>query len=412
MVVWVMTAVLYPYVYLLVRVSFLNQGNSLLNMARTLGRSPVKAFFTGALPAARPAIVAGVSLALMETLADFGAVSIFGFNTFTTAVYKSWLSLFSLDTAAQLSTLLLLFVLICLYSEKASRKGLLQSPKALSKDKDRIVLGRKSKWLVSGFCSLILFVTVLAPIVQLVIWSHSQWATFLDAGLFVLVVKTFALGLLAASFVLILALAVSITASGYKRSPKKQKYRSDLRSMFTDIATSGYALPGAVLAIGVMLCLSLMDAAYVGLGDAFGFALNPVFLGSLGGLLVAYVIRYFRPGFSAVQAGFDGIHKNHMESAQLMGLSRIECYKRITLPLILPGLLTGGLIVFVDVIKEMPATLLLRPFGWDTLAVKLYELTSEGQWERAAVPAILLVLVSLIPVVLLIFRSREGNRSR
>lgn len=404
MVVWVMTAVLYPYVYLLVRVSFLHQGTYLLSVARTLGRSPVRAFFEVVLPAVRPALVAGMSLALMEALSDFGAVSIFGYNTFTTAIYKSWLSLFSLNTAAQLATLLLLFVMICLYGERASRKDIFQRNGGAKSDRQPIVLSGGWKWLASAFCSFILLLTVVAPFIQLLVWAQSQWASFFDPHFFWLLLRTFTLGVIAAVLVICLSVAISVSRSAASGN------RSKSFRFATEFAGMGYALPGSVLAIGLMLCFSVMDSAYLQLGQILGRNWHPVFLGSLAGLITAFVIRFFRPGFGAVESGFDAIQKNYMESAELMAVSKWSRFRRITLPLILPGMLTGALIVFVDVIKEMPATLLLRPFGWDTLSVKLYELTSEGQWQLAAVPAILLVLVSLGPVVMLIRRSQLSGR--
>lgn len=398
MVVWVMTAVLYPYVYLLVRAAFLNQGAELLNMARTLGRRPMRAFFEAALPAIRPALVAGIALALMETLADFGTVSIFGFNTFTTAIYKSWFSLFSLHTAAQLATLLLLFVMICLLSERVSRKGLIGKGRSSATSRQRVQLSGKWKYAAVIFCALILLLTLVLPFIQLSIWAYMHVGVVLNSGFFNLVLHTFALGLMAALIVVCFAIAISVNQLN-QANRNKPGWSTELTGM-------GYALPGSVLAIGVMLCLSLLDSAYVKLGGMLGLSWQPVMLGSLAGLLIAYVIRFFRPGYGSVQSGFDAVHSNYVESAELMGISRWQRFTRITLPLILPGVLTGGLIVFVDVIKEMPATLLLRPFGWDTLAVKLYELTSEGEWERAAIPAITLVLVSSLPVIMLIRQSR------
>lgn len=401
MVIWVMTAVLYPYVYLLVRAAFMNQGTHLLSVARTLGRSPSRAFFEASLPAVRPALVAGMALALMETLADFGAVSIFGFDTFTTAIYKSWLSLFSLNTAAQLATLLLLFVMLCLYGERTSRKGIIENSRSTSLEQERIVLSKRSKWAATAFCSSILILTVLAPLVQLLIWAHPQWASVLNTDFFGLIFRTFILGLSAAVIVIVFSVGVSAVQTRPDKRVKTTK-----RILATEFAGIGYALPGSVLAIGIMLCLSALDVAYLGIGQMLGKAWQPLFLGSVVGLLMAYVIRFFRPGYGAVQTGFDAVHNNYMESAELMGFSRWQRFLKITLPLILPGLLTGMLIVFVDVIKEMPASLILRPFGWDTLAIKLYELTSEGEWKRAAIPAIFLVLVSLGPVVMLIKKSR------
>ena len=397
MVIWVMTAVLYPYVYLLVRAAFLAQGSHLLDVARSLGRSPIRAFFEVSLPAVRPALVAAMSLALMEALADFGAVSIFGFNTFTTAIYKSWLSLFSLQTAAQLATLLLLFVMLCLYAEKTNRKTINTQGQARSHHRQAIHLKGGWKWFATGICSLVLIVTVVVPFVQLIVWAWPQASNLLDDSFIQLIIRTCVLGLSAALLVVCLSVLIAAVQSN-QIGP----------TMATEFASLGYALPGSVLAIGIMLCFAFLDQLYVGLGQLLGNNWQPVFLGSLAGLLVAYLIRFFRPGFAAVCTGFASVNNHHLESAALMGSSSWQRFWRITLPLILPGLLTGGLIVFVDVIKEMPASLLLRPFGWDTLATKLYELTSEGEWQRAAVPALMLVLVSLAPVILLI----KGSKSK
>ena len=404
MVVWVMAAVLYPYVYLLVRAAFLSQGIHLFSVARTLGRSPSNAFFQASLPAVRPALVAGMALALMEALADFGAVSIFGYNTFTTAIYKSWLSLFSLHTAAQLATLLLLFVILCLMSEKSSRKNLIENNRSTSSNQERIRLSGKWKYLATFFCALVLLLTLLLPLTQLVGWAYTDWKSAFAVDFLRLVLNTFCLGLAAALIVVGLSVLISTNLPG--TAAKKNK-----AFWLTEIAGLGYALPGSVLAIGIMLCLSMLDAVYLNLGQWLGQSWQPVLLGSLAGLLLAYVIRFFRPGFGSVQTGFGAVHNNYTESAQLMGLSGWQRFIRVTVPLVMPGILTGALIVFVDVIKEMPASLLLRPFGWDTLAIKLYELTSEGEWERAAVPALTLVLVSLVPVIMLIRQSQNRPSS-
>ena len=396
MVVWVMTAVLYPYVYLLVRASFIAQGNHLIEVAQVLGRSPWAAFFEVSLPAVRPALVAGMSLALMEALADFGAVSIFGFNTFTTAIYKSWISLFSLQTAAQLSTLLLLFVMLCLFSEKLSSKAIRRQGRTLSRKRDLIPLQGRSKWLATSFCSLVFILTVVAPLIQLIVWAAPIISGLFEPEFFGVIARTFMLASLASLLVVAIAIAVTTASSDFGLPSAGAGFWSEFASL-------GYALPGSVLAIGIMLALGGLDAliAKTGIGA-------PVLLGSLLGMILAYLIRFFRPGYGAVKTGFTALHQNYLDASALMGVTGWQRFRRLSLPLILPGVMTGGLLVFVDVTKEMPASLLLRPFGWDTLAIKLYQLTSEGEWQRAALPALALVLVSLLPVVLLIYRSQSS----
>lgn len=395
MVVWVMTAVLYPYVYLLVRASFIAQGNHFIEVARVLGRSPWAAFFQVSLPAVRPALVAGMSLALMEALADFGAVSIFGFNTFTTAIYKSWISLFSLQTAAQLSTLLLLFVMLCLFSEKLSSKTIRRQGRTMSRKRDLIPLQGRSKWLATSFCTLVFALTVVAPLIQLLAWVAPVISGLFEPEFLAVIARTFMLAALGAFLVVSIAIGVTMTSSIGQSSTGS--------TFWSEFASLGYALPGSVLAIGIMLALGGIDAVIAKTGIA-----APVMLGSVLGMVLAYLIRFFRPGYGAVRTGFSGLHQNYLDASALMGVTGWQRFRRLSLPMILPGVMTGGLLVFVDIIKEMPASLLLRPFGWDTLAIKLYQLTSEGEWQRAALPALALVLVSLLPVILLIYRSQSS----
>ena len=398
-VVCVMTMVLYPYVYLLARAAFLAQGTELLNVARTLGLRPFPAFFRVVLPAARSAIVAGVSLALMETLADFGAVAIFGFNTFTTAIYKSWFSLFSIETAAQLATLLLLFVILAMTSEMYFRPRKTEQESQV-KVQDRLKLSRPVAWLATSVCTFVFLLAVALPLLQLLIWSINNLGYLFAPEFSSLVLRTFSLGAIAALIVLILAFPFAFAV------------RRSKSALLPEVAGWGYAIPGSVLAVGIMSLLASADRFLIWQGQLFGLSLEPIFLGSLFGMLFAYVVRFFRPGYGALASGLRRVKQSYIESAVIMGSSRRRIFFGISLPLLMPGFLTGALIVFVDVIKEMPASLLLRPFGWDTLAVKIYELTSEGEWERAGLSALVLVLVSLIPVALLIRQSRVSSLSR
>ena len=397
-VVCVMILVLYPYVYLLARAAFLAQGTELLDVARTLGHGPFSAFFRVVLPAARPAIVAGVSLALMEALADFGAVSVFGFNTFTTAIYKSWLSLFSIETAAQLATLLLLFVILAMASERYFRPRN-AGQVSVSQARDRLKLSGGRAWVATLSCVMVFLLAVAIPFLQLLVWSLDNLAYLLAPEFGELILTTFSLGAFAAIIVLVLALPF---AMGVRRT------RSEL---LPEVSGLGYAIPGSVLAVGIMSLLATLDQFWVWMGQVFGLGLKPLFLGSLLGLLFAYVVRFFRPGYSALASGLSSIKNSYIESAMIMGVPQKRIFLGISLPLLMPGFLTGALIVFVDVIKEMPASLLLRPFGWDTLAIKIYELTSEGEWQRAGLAALVLVLVSMIPVALLIRQSRVSSLS-
>ena len=395
-VIVVMSIVLFPYVYLLARAAFLAQGTSLIEISQTLGMKPRRAFFRVALPAARPAIVAGVSLALMETLADFGTVSIFGYDTFTTAIYKSWFSLFSIETAAQLASLLLLFVICALFLERSLRpKTPKDSPSKTTRN--RILLSGAKAFGASAFCMFLILATVIMPMTQLIAWSLDNFSYLTDSRFFPILLRTLSLAAMAALMVILIAIPFAISSKTHATT-----------TLTSEIAGLGYAIPGSILAVGIMFAFALGDRILVSTATVLGFEVEPLLLGSLAGLLLAYVIRYFRPGFGALATSIQRIRPSYLESARLLGVSNIQATMRISLPLLLPGMFTGALIVFVDVVKEMPASLLLRPFGWDTLAIKIYELTSEGEWERAGIFALVLVLLSAIPVMLLIQQSRQA----
>lgn len=397
-VIFVMTTVLYPYVYMLARSAFLGQGRSLIDASRLLGVSPWRSFWRVSLPMARPAIAAGVALALMESLADFGAVAIFNYDTFTTAIYKAWFGLFSLTAAAQLASLLLLFVALALFCEQRARgkNQLHETPRR--KASDRYQLSGAARWLATLYCASVVIVAFVVPVVQLVLWCIETAATDFNDTYWRLINHTFTLGTLAAGIAVCLALLVAYQ--------QKLERRTQLNTL-ERTATLGYALPGSVLAVGIMLAFAAIDGELVNpIRSALGLAPKQLLVGSLLALLLAYVIRFFPVAFGPIQSGFQRIKPSFQEAAQTLGSNQWQVLKKIYVPLLTPGMFTALLLVFVDTMKEMPATLLLRPFGWDTLAVRIYEMTSEGEWERAALPALTLVLISIPPVIILIRRSR------
>lgn len=397
-VVLVMSAVLYPYVYMLARSAFLSQGRSLIDAARLLGLGPWGSFWRVALPMARPAIVAGMALALMEALADFGAVAVFNYDTFTTAIYKSWFGFYSLEAAAQLASLLLLFVAGALVAEQRVRGAgkLHQNPR---RNRHRVKLRKPAAWLATGYCSLVFVAAFCVPVVQLVVWIFELPVLNLDAHFWRLVRHTFTLGITAAVLVAVLALLVSFA----QRLGGGRTMAGAVR-----LSSLGYALPGSVLAVGIMIAFAALDRELLRpLAQWVGWDVKQLLLGSVTALILAYVIRFFSVGFGPVQSSLERIRPHYQEVAHTLGLSQWQVLRRVYLPLLTPGLLTALVLVLVDAMKEMPATLLMRPFGWDTLAVRIYEMTSEGQWERAALPALTLVLVSIVPVVLIVHRSRR-----
>jgi len=397
-VILVLVLVFYPYVYLLARSAFIAQGKGLMEAARVLGQSPWQAFWSVALPMARPAIGAGLALAMMETLADFGAVSVFNFDTFTTAIYKTWYGFFSLTSATQLASLLLLAVALVLYGERRAR-GIARPANDRARSAALYHLRGLKALAASGWCLLVFLCAFVIPVLQLLVWLWQRGRFDLDERYLGLILHTLYLGGMAA----LITVAVALLLAFARRQAPVRSIRGAVA-----LANLGYALPGSVLAVSIMLAFSYLDRELViPLSGWLGGAGKPILLGSIGALLLAYLIRFMAVAFGPLESSLARIRPSLPQASRSLGVGGPRLFFRVYLPLLLPGTLSAALLVFVDVLKEMPATLLMRPFGWDTLAVRIFEMTSEGEWARAALPALSLVLVGLLPVILLIRRSAK-----
>ncbi|MDG1579666.1 iron ABC transporter permease [Pseudomonas sp. GOM6] len=395
-VIIVLVLVFYPYVYLLARGAFLAQGKGLMEAARVLGLSPWQAFWRVALPMAWPAIGAGLALAIMETLADFGAVSVFNFDTFTTAIYKTWYSFYSLSSATQLASLLLLAVLLVLYGERRAR-GAARPANERPRGKPLYHLQGWKAVAASGWCCLVFACAFVVPMLQLLVWFWQRGRFDLDERYVGLILHTLYLGGLAA----LITVAVALLLAFARRQAPTRPMRT-----LVSTANLGYALPGSVLAVAIMLAFSYLDRQLViPLSSWLGGAGKPLLLGSLFALLLAYLVRFMAVAYGPLESSLARIRPSLPQAARSLGVGGPALFLRVYLPLLVPGALSAALLVFVDVLKEMPATLLMRPFGWDTLSVRIFEMTSEGEWARAALPALTLVLVGLLPVIGLIRRS-------
>ncbi|MFV1997212.1 MAG: ABC transporter permease [Acidiferrobacterales bacterium] len=396
-VILVMTLAFYPYVYMLARAAFMGQGRNVLDTGRVLGLNSWASFYRISLPMARPAIAAGVALALMETLADFGAVSIFNFDTFTTAIYKSWFGFFDLAAAAQMASLLLLFVGVALFAEKRMRGRARYDVTGK--------LAREIRYKLSGwraisafsFAAIVMLLAFVIPVLQLLVWVVEVAAEDLDARYVRFIFSTVFLGAIAAGLTVFFAVLLAYT---YRLSPERFT-RAAIR-----FSTLGYALPGSVLAVGIMLSFVWLDNQIMSTASAlFGISVTQIFTGTLIALLLAYVVRFIAVAYGPVDSAFERIKPSLLQAARSLGASNWQILWRISIPMLRAGTFSAALLVFVEVMKEMPATLLLRPFGWDTLATRIFEMTAEGEWERAALPALSLVVAGLIPVAMLVRRS-------
>lgn len=392
----VMTLVLYPYVYLLARTAFSEQSAGKLEAARALGAGTWTVFWKVAFPLARPSIAAGLTFALMEALADFGTVAIFGYSTFTVAIYRVWFGMFNRRAATELASLLLLFTFGLYLLERAvrGRARFYQTEGTVRPASPKILRGWRA-WAATAVVSLVVGVAFVLPVTQLLAWTVSSLEY--DHRYPEFFFNTLVLGVVAS----ILAVSAAVVvAYGLRLS------RSRVVAAFAGVASMGYALPGSVIAVGVLAPLAFLDHTL----DAFlqrsvGITSGLLLTGSMVGLIFAYLARFLAVGYQAVEASLVKITPSMDMAGRSLGVSTSGVLWRIHLPLIRRGLSAAAILVFVDVMKEMPATILLRPFGYDTLAVRVWQLTSESFWEAAALPALTIVAAGVLPVIVLV-RSR------
>ncbi|PNK61632.1 ABC transporter permease [Psychrobacter sp. FDAARGOS_221] len=389
----ILSLVFYPYVYLLARQAFLSQGQRALEAGQMLGLTRQQAFFKVALPQAMPWIVGGLLLTWMETLADFGAVSVFNLDTFTTAIYKAWFGFFSLTTAAQLAALLIVAVFIVLLFERYWQKKRSYLPSAGSRQRQQLS-GLKNLWALL-FCSLIFILAFGIPMGQLLIWVIDNYHIDLDNRYWGFVTNT----LLIAS-----ATAVTIAVLALLMAWLLRQFPSRSNQLLVSLANLGYAVPGTVLAVGVFIPIASMDNALI----ALNITTTQVISGSVVVMLLALTTRFVTVGFQPIDRQLNRLTPSQEQAAQLLTTNRWQRWRQVYLPVISPGVLTALIMVFVEVTKEMPITLMTRRQGWDTLAVRVFEMTSEGMYERAALPSLTIVLVGLIPVILLIRQSDKS----
>ncbi|WP_256330078.1 iron ABC transporter permease [Nitrosospira sp. Nsp1] len=390
-VIIVMVLAFYPYVYLLARNAFLTQGKRSLEVAQSLGFNRTQGFFKLALPMARPWIAGGTMLALMETLADFGTVAVFNYDTFTTAIYKAWFAMFSLTAASQLASLLIVIVFAVIIVEQQFRSRMRYAETRQSAKAIPIPLTGWRAWLISGFASGTLFFAFLLPVMQLGIWAVGVVERDFDQRYLEFLWHSLLLSAFAALLTCTVALLMVYAA---RRCPDSAT-RGAVR-----ISTIGYALPGAVLAVGIFIPIAWLDSWLSEMAmQLFHIETGLLIQGTLVTMLIAYMTRFLAVSHSPIDSAMQRVTGSIDEAAMGLGLSGWATLRRVHLPILKGGIFTAAALVFVDVMKEMPITLMTRPFGWDTLSVRIFEMTTEGQWEQAALPAVTLVLAGLLPLI-------------
>jgi len=401
----VLSLVLYPYVFMTAQASFLRQPTSQLDVARTLGKSPWGAFFSVALPQARPAIVVGVSLALMECLNDIAAVGFFGVRTLTLGIYTTWLGEGNLGGAAQLAGVLLIFVFALLWVDRQARKQ--QSHMPASRHHMAARRSLLKGWfgiLATLVCFLPVFLGFVLPGFILLRFAARRLEDIFSADYFNAVWHSLVLALVASLVVVALGLILAYA----HRSQSGKNINSIIR-----VASVGYAIPGTVLGIGVLVPLAYFDNSVdTFMRNSFGVSTGLLLSGTTAAMIFAYAIRFLAISFGSLESGLEKVTPNLTFAARTLGRTPLRTVVEIHLPILRPALISAALLVFVDCMKELPATLILRPFDFDTLATLVFTLASLDQLEESAAPALTIVAAGLIPIILLTrnLRDRESFR--
>jgi len=393
---------LYPYVYLLARTAFLEQSRTTMEAARLAGYGAWGRFWRVALPLARTGIVAGTALALMEALADFGTVSYFAVNTFTTGIYRAWLSLGDPVAAGQLATCLLVFVVVMLSLERVHRGGARYAAKRTPMP-PQALHGRAA---IAAFvmCATPIAFGFLVPAAVLLELAATDPEAQFGARIYGLVMNTFTLSGAAA----VAAVAVALLLAYAARTVKNPLVHGANR-----LAVLGYALPGAVIAVGILLPLGKFDNAIaVWMQEQFGIKTGLLFTGSIAALIYAYLVRFLAVAFHTVEAGLTRVTPSMDDAARSLGLSPGRTLARVHVPIMWGSLATAALLVFVDVMKELPATFAMRPFNFDTLAVEAYNLAKDERIAEAAVPSLVMVGIALLPLILLSRQIAHSNLNK
>ena len=376
---------IFGYVYVLTRASFHYQSQNLIDLGKNLGFSKKKTFMKIILPAARPSIIAGLSLVAMETLSDFGSVSFFGVSTLTTGIYNAWITYDDLTLANQLSFYLLIFIFVLFILENISRqKAQYHSPsKSGIRSKQKILLRGNKAFLASSTCFLVFFISFIFPVSQMTYWTYLFPNHLLDLNLIQLITNTLLLVFLSCLLLIFLSFI-----SNYGNRITKSKFLQYL----TTFSICGYAMPGIILAVAFITFISWLDLNMISyLGTE---SIKSIFIGSILGLVIIYFIRFYSLANNGIKSGYLKINYSIDESAYLLGYSKFKTFRNIHLPYLKNSVLLIGILLTIEIIKELPITLIMRPFNFETFATKAYIYASQDLLEAAAAPSLLLILIA------------------
>ncbi|WP_037373904.1 ABC transporter permease [Salinimicrobium xinjiangense] len=385
---------LFPYVYVSSRAFFMNQANSLLEASEMLGVGQVKTFFRLMLPMARPAIVAGLILVLMEVLNDYGAAKYYGVNTFTTGIFRSWFALEEPETAVYLSALLIVIVFTLILLEKFQRRNVqFNSNRSNSKSIDRIKPGRQKRSLIFLVVLIPVFLGFILPVGQLIYWATLTFDKVFNSSFLALSLQSFWIAFLTAFMTVVMAVTLIYFSKWSRMSFIKNVAK---------LGVLGYAIPGAVIAIGIMIPMISLDKWLISIFDkVLNLDIGLIITGSLVALIYAYVVRFLAVAYNPIESTSLKVSKTIPDSSRILGVGNIRTFFRIEFPLIRTGIASAFILVFIDVLKELPLTLILKPFHVNTLAVKAYEYASDEMVMEAAIPSLFIIITVMLPVIFL-----------
>ncbi|GAA0466621.1 iron ABC transporter permease [Alkalibacillus silvisoli] len=388
--IFILTIFLFPYVYTITKAFLARQSTALIENARILGSSSWRIYFRVVLPISRAAIIAGVSLVILEVLNDYGVVSYYGIQTFTTAIFQTWFGMGDLQSAVKLSGTLMVIVLGILVVERIAR-GRRRYSFTTTKVKllQPVKLDGKQKWLAFSYCMFIFSIGFIIPVIQLIYWATMTYDQFLSLEFWHLIWNSVSVAFIAATIIVIMAVVIS----NFARLNKGM-----LAKTFPKITILGYSIPGAVIAVGVVTLFTALDRQLFGFYEWIGLEPTLIISTSLFMLIFAYVIRYLAVGYNSIESGFDRVGTNFTEASRMLGMSVTKSFFKIDMKLIRGAIFGGFILAFIDIMKELPLTLILRPFNFDTLATRAYQYAVDEMIQQAAIPSIFIILVSGIAI--------------
>ncbi|TQD40806.1 ABC transporter permease [Haloflavibacter putidus] len=390
---FVLSISLFPYVYVSARAFFLNQANNLLEASKMLGVGETKSFFKLMLPLSRPAIVAGLVLVLMEVLNDYGAAKYYGVNTFTTGIFRSWFSLEEPQTAVYLSAILVVLIFALILFEKWQvRKMKFNSAKTNNTQLERRQTFGGKKWLIFLLVLLPVFLGFVLPVAQLLYWATLTASTVFDLDFILLSLQSFGIAISAAVITVLFALLLIYFSKWSALHFIKNTAR---------VGVLGYAIPGAVIAIGIMLPTLAFDKWLIKTLAEFGIDSGLLINGTLIALFYAYAVRFLAVAYNPIDSTALKVSETIPDSSKVLGVGHLKTFRKIEFPLIKTGVFSAVILVFIDVLKELPLTLILKPYHVDTLAVKAFEYASDEMVMEASIPSLFIIFTAMIPVIFL-----------